>query len=313
MASVRTPIEVARQLAVTYGQAYQPPFTYPLGVALSGRLRLARLDGDLVRVTQEIVDLVEPWLDVSAAYDERFGAPALATACWADELYQVTKDPRYRDHLLATADRFQPDPDIRVEDFFFGGTLLGRAYASTGDDGYQQRLVEFLAAVDTQTSDGLFWHCHASPFFWGRGNAFAAMGFAEALSYVEDRGPLLDLHLRHCRALLSHQDESGMWHQVIDDDSTYLEHSATTMIGYAFARGVQRGWLPAVEFGAALDRVWLGIEQRTSESGELEHVCVGTGPLSSLEAYVTREHTDTTDERGGAMALWFAAELASVQ
>ena len=313
MASVRTPIEVARQLAVTYGQAYQPPLTYPLGVALSGRLRLARLDGDLVRVTQEIVDLVEPWLDVSAAYDERFGAPALATACWADELYQVTKDPRYRDHLLATADRFQPDPDIRVEDFFFGGTLLGRAYASTGDDGYQQRLVEFLAAVDTQTSDGLFWHCHASPFFWGRGNAFAAMGFAEALSYVEDRGPLLDLHLRHCRALLSHQDESGMWHQVIDDDSTYLEHSATTMIGYAFARGVQRGWLPAVEFGAALDRVWLGIEQRTSESGELEHVCVGTGPLSSLEAYVTREHTDTTDERGGAMALWFAAELASAQ
>ena len=51
--------------------------------------------------------------------------------------------------------------------------------------------------------------------------------------------------------------------------------------------------------------------QNICGSGELEHVCVGTGPLESLGAYVARDYTDTIDERGGAMALWFAAELAA--
>ena len=62
-----------------------------------------------------------------------------------------------------------------------------------------------------------------------------------------------------------------------------------------------------------LDKAWTGIAERISENGELEHVCVGTGPLESLDDYVIRSYTDGLDDRGGAMALWFAVEMARLE
>ena len=36
---------------------------------------------------------------------------------------------------------------------------------------------------------------------------------------------------------------------------------------------------------------------------QVKHVCIGTGPLATLDEYVTRSHTDDLDDRGGVMAL----------
>ena len=257
-----------------------------------------------------LAELVEPLVADPGSVPD--AAPCLAIACFADELFRHTGDPRHRDFLLAQANRFQADPDIRVEDFFFAGTLLGRAHALTGDASYQDRLLEFLRGIDTRQDNGLYWHCHGSPYFWGRGNAFAAMGFAEALSYLDWRGEAADLagvHAQHLEALARHQHPSGLWHQLIDDPATYLEHSATTMIGYAVARGLNAGWLPSEPWHDVAHRVWEGAAARIGAGGELDQVCVGTGPLESRQAYVDRPFSTGVDARGGAMALWFAMEM----
>ncbi len=303
------PRSVAERLAGIYGHAVESPLMYPTGVAFLGRLRLAGPDTEVV---DDIARLAEPLLAAPDTVPD--WAPCLAVACFADELLAATGDARYRDFLVRQADRFVPDPDIRVEDFFFAGTLLGRAHAVTGEVSYRRRLVDYLRAVDTRQPDGLYWHCHASPYYWGRGNAFAALGFAEALSHLGAAGAedLLATHVEHLSALAGHQDGSGLWRQLIDDPATYLEHSATTMIGVAVARGLREGILGRDPWLGVAERAWAGAAARIGAGGELEQVCVGTGPLESRQAYVDRPFSTGTDARGGAMALWFAVEMAGL-
>ena len=263
-------------------------------------------------VVADVARLAEPLL--AAPQSVPGAAPGLAAACFADQLLAATGDARCRDFLVHQAGRFTADPDVRVEDFFFAGTLLGRAHALTPEASYGDRLIELLRSVDTRQPNGLYWHCHASPWFWGRGNAFAALGFAEAITHLgADAAPdLVATHVDHLTALARHQDESGMWRQLIDDPATYLEHSATTMIGVAVARGLQRGWLPEAPWREVAVRAWDGAAARIGAGGELDQVCVGTGPLDSREAYVDRPFSTGTDYRGGAMALWFAVEMVEL-
>ncbi len=37
------------------------------------------------------------------------------------------------------------------------------------------------------------------------------------------------------------QDETGMWHQILDDSTTYEEASSTSMFICAFSRGIRLG------------------------------------------------------------------------
>ena len=303
------PRPVAERLAGIYGQTVESPLMYPTGVAFLGRLRLAGPDSEVV---DDIARLAEPLLAAPDTVPD--WAPCLAVACFADELLAATGDARYRDFLVRQADRFVPDPDIRVEDFFFAGTLLGRAHAVTGEASYRRRLIDYLRSLDTRQPDGLYWHCHASPYYWGRGNAFAALGFAEALSHLGASGAedLLATHVEHLSVLAGHQDGSGLWRQLIDDPATYLEHSATTMIGVAIARGLRAGYLARDPWRRVVERAWDGAAARIGAGGELDQVCVGTGPLESRQAYVDRPFSTGTDARGGAMALWFAVEMAGL-
>jgi rhamnogalacturonyl hydrolase YesR len=321
---LNSPIEYAKNLARHYGYQLERPVVYTQGVSLSGRLRLHELLPESDDPSDDIAALVADYTsDPSAIFTASDGTANYAGICWADELANATDDDLYLDLLQTVADLFGPsvedgplDPDIRVEDFFFAGTMLGRAFLSTGESNYADMLAEFLLSADTLQANGLWWHCKASPFFWGRGNAFAALGFAEALTYLPEEHPsreeLLHTHLVHLEGLVKHQDESGMWHQVIDLPETYLEFSATAMIGYALARGLREGWLDE-EWRPILDKTWNGIAARISDEGELEHVCVGTGPLATLDEYIVRPYTDGLDDRGGAMALWFAVEMARLE
>jgi rhamnogalacturonyl hydrolase YesR len=321
---LNSPIEYAKNLARHYGYQLERPVVYTQGVSLSGRLRLHELLPESDDPSDDIAALVADYTsDPSAIFTASDGTANYAGICWADELANATDDDLYLDLLQTVADLFGPsvedgplDPDIRVEDFFFAGTMLGRAFLSTGESNYADMLAEFLLSADTLQANGLWWHCKASPFFWGRGNAFAALGFAEALTFLPEEHPsreeLLHTHLVHLEGLVKHQDESGMWHQVIDLPETYLEFSATAMIGYALARGLREGWLDE-EWRPILDKTWNGIAARISDEGELEHVCVGTGPLATLDEYIVRPYTDGLDDRGGAMALWFAVEMARLE
>jgi rhamnogalacturonyl hydrolase YesR len=206
------------------------------------------------------------------------------------------------------------DRDYRVEDMFFAGTILQRATRLTGEPRYADLAADFMldCADNLLQPNGLYWHCLGSPYFWGRGNGFASLGFSETL--IEYRGPkrerLAQRHTEHLRGLKLHQDRgSGMWHQVVDGTDTYTEGSSTCMIGISIASGITGGWLDAEEWGSVLREAWRGISDGVSDEGHVTRVCVGTGPLDSVEEYVIRDSVTGFDDRGGAMALWFAVEM----
>ncbi len=320
----RTPIETARVLAAAYGHKLNPVI-YTQGVALSGRLRLAELDPDGESPVANIERMVKGYAvsSVTAVFGEDSGGANLAGLVYADELADAADNPKYNDLLIRAAnERFRPtasdgippasDDDYRVEDMFFGGAVLGRAQAVSGDTSYLDIQTRFLLDANVQQDNGLFWHCDNAAWFWGRGNGFAALGYAETLTYLpedhSDRAALIEQHTRHLTALIDYQQPSGMWRQLIDFPGSYQEMTATCMIGYAMARGMRLGWLDS-SFADSLRLAWQGVSERIDDEGGLVDVCTGTGVQASTREYLDRPAIFGWDERGGAMALWFACEM----
>lgn len=323
----RSPMEIARLLGRTYGYSLDPVI-YTQGVAISGRLRLAELEREgegaapgntaagIVAVVEEYVAGEMP------PFDGQPGGQHLAGLVWCDELSEATGDPRYNAMLIGAADRYQSgaqgtppppsDDNFRTEDMFFTSAVLGRAFAASGNSNYIDIASRFLADADTQKPDGLFMHCQGADWNWGRSNGFAAMGFAEALTYMPDdhelRPALIRSHIRHLDALLPLQQPDGTWLQVLDHPGSYHEMSVTCMVGYALARGIRLGWLDS-RFRESLGRAWAAASERIDDEGGLVDVCTGTGVQTSTRDYLDRPAEFGFDHRGGSMALWFAIEV----
>ncbi len=319
----RSPLEVARALASVYGHTLEP-VVYTQGAAISGRLRLAALDDTVDDTASAVKMLVEPLVALGA---DSFGSPpetaSMAGVVWADDLAQATGDPSDSAALIEAARLYRArgarrppspaDEDFRVEDMFFAGATLGRAFAVTGDRAYADLLAEFIAATPTQQPNELFWHCLSAPYFWGRGNGFAAMGLSETLTYLPEdhpsRAAILAMYRRHMEALPEFQEPSGMYRQVLDFAGSYAEHTATCMIGYSMARGLRMGWLDGSYF-QTLHLAWQGVSERCDDSGNVVDGCTGTGVQTSLREYLDRPAIFGFDDRTGSMALWFAIEMA---
>ena len=318
----RSPIEVASALVPRYGDALDPVI-YTKGVAVSGRLRYAELTGETAAFAAGVESLVAPYLSGERAwFAESAGGANHAGLVWCDEMHAATGDARYSDVLVAIADLYRGnapgeppppcDPDYRTEDFFFSGALMGRAYALTGDISYLDIQTAFLLNAGIQQDGGLFWHCRSSPFHWGRGNGFAAMGYAETLTYLPedhpDRDALIAAHTRHLTALERLQRPSGMLSQLLDVPGSYQELTAVCMVGYAVARGVRMGWLDASRRSFA-ESLWRAASERVGMNGDVVDGCTGTGAGDSRRFYLDRAAESGQDDRTGNLALWFAVEM----
>jgi rhamnogalacturonyl hydrolase YesR len=284
---------------------------------------LAQLDPADDAAVPDIVQLVEPYLSgARELFGSRVGPSNLNGLVWGQELAEATGDHRYAHLVVSAANRYRPganggaplpsDPDFRTEDMFMNGSVLGQAFRITGNSYYLDVLTKFLLNARTQQEDGLFWHSRSAPYYWGRGNGFAALGFAEALTHLPadhpDRSAVLSIHLRHLEALRRWQRASGMYLQVVNFPGSYQELTAACMIGYAMARGLRLGWLDP-SYRSSVDLAWRGVSERIEDTGGIVDACTNTGAQKSLRDYLDRPAIFGFDDRGGAMALWFATEM----
>ena len=316
----RSAQEVSEALASQFGYKLDSPINYIQGVGVSGRIRLAEYKNQ--DVPDDIFQLVDPYVDnPSTSFGDAPGSASLAGAVWADDLFRVTKDPRYKNYLLDLANRFDSsgpnppapaDPKWRTEDMFMLGSMMGRSYTLTQEGQYLDLLTNFLIEMGTQQISGLYWHDRETPFYWGRGNGFAVLGLAETLTYLPQSHPLyaniLLIFKKLLNGLLKYQNPSGCYHQVITLPGSYQELTSTSMIGYGVARGVKLGLLDQ-SYLPTLSSLWNGAKDRITETGDVVDGCTGTGALETEHDYIIREALSGYDDRTGSLALWFSVEM----
>lgn len=322
----RTPLEISRELAEHYGGRLDEVMYIP-AMAAAARLKLGDLEHDS-RHRQAIEEIVAPYVSGEKPTAPESGSALSGHLLFCDLAESSEADQRQRYLALArqAADlgldgqgRPRPQMPFHLEmsdAFFMGGPILSRVGRLTGDVRYFDACVNHLGYMTrlTRRSDGLYRHSPLDETAWGRGNGFVAMGTAMVLADLPashpQRAALLAEHVRHLTALRDQQDPTGCWRQVIDRPGAYRELTATCMIGWAMREGVQRGWLDGELFGPCIERAWMAVRQRVGRDGELFDVCTGTGKQTSLRAYYDRPAVLGRDDRGGAMALWFAVAMA---
>ena len=313
----RSPRQLATELAEHYGHDFAQP-TYINAIALLVRLKLGQ--------EEAVRQLVEPYVGGEKDSLERPNSLTMAGHLVFTELARATGDARYVAMVRKVAELgFDENGAMREslpyhnefsDSMFMGATIAAQAGALTGEGRYFElaaRHLRFMQALDLR-ADGLYRHQPATDAAWGRGNGFAAFGLALTLSELPREHPayaeVLRSYRAHMAALLPWQNRDGLWRNVVDHAGAYAEFSATAMIGLAMQRGLRMGWLDdAAAYRRAVDQAWRAVNARTGSDGTVVDVCESTARIESLQGYLQREAILGPDPRGGAMAMWFAAEL----
>lgn len=323
----RSPIEVAEELSKFYGQQLNEVAYIP-ALALVGRLRLAELTGNK-KHTEDVVRIVQPYHSGEKnPLAKNVSGSTLSGHLVFGELADRTGDSRYIALDRAAADLgFDKDGKplaampyhAEMSDAVFMGTpILAQAGRLTKDPKYVEMALKharFMTKVNLRP-DGLHQHSPVDPekSAWGRGNGFVTLGLVLTLSELPEQGAAHDeiktLFREHLATMLKHQDEFGMWHQVVDHPESYRELTVTCMTTFAITRGLRRGWLDRATYEPVVRRAWPSINMRIGPNGSLVDVCTGTGKMKSLREYLDRPANFGKDDRGGAMALMVSTELA---
>jgi rhamnogalacturonyl hydrolase YesR len=328
----REPLEIARQLAKVYGHEL-PSVEYIPALALVGRLWLGDLTNDEAP-REDVERIVAPYITgKKTALPEKFSGSHLAGHLIFTELAKAAKDPRQKPHyqslaLTAAGTGFDGQGQLKPampahnemsDAVFMGCPILAEAGRLTGDQKFFSMADKHFQFMRQRVlrADGIYRHSPLCETAWGRGNGFPALGLAWSLSDLPKEHALHEMFLKefqnHMRALVKHQDPTGMWHQVIDDDSSYREMSCTCMITFAMIRGVRNGWLDEATCRPVIEKAFRAIKTRIATDGTLVDVCTGTGKQKTLRDYYDRKAILGRDARGGAMALIVTTEMARWQ
>lgn len=180
-----------------------------------------------------------------------------------------------------------------------------------------QFLIHAQYLMDTET--GLWFHGwtfdghhNFAKARWARGNSWVTIAIPEFIEMLDlQPGDPLRRHLiavleRQAEALAQTQDESGLWHTLIDDPNSYLEASATAGFAYGLMKGARKRYLDRSYLPVA-ERAMKAVVQNISANGELQQVSFGTPIFPDLDGY--RNIPLTSMPYGQAMAMFCLTEL----
>jgi rhamnogalacturonyl hydrolase YesR len=140
------------------------------------------------------------------------------------------------------------------------------------------------------------------------------MSMAELLTVLPedhpDRPKVLDQYRRAVRGVGAVQGGTGLWHQLLDREDSYLETSASAMFTFAIARGVNRGWL-STAWAPVAQTGWQAVARRVRPDGQIEGICVGTTAAYDAVYYYNRP-TELGAMQGYGATLMAGAEVMTM-
>jgi unsaturated rhamnogalacturonyl hydrolase len=255
-----------------------------------------------------------------------------AEALPALDLYLKTNDGRYLEYARAivgfmenSAARtpngaFVPHPpvlEVWIDVCYFTAPALALLGRISSDAAMLERAVDQMNLHRDHLIDpdsGLFWHVayvdrnSHSPCLWARGNSWFSIAAPQVLAEIEaaDATRALSAKTERFRAALARQlnqvaalqDESGLWHTVLDRDDSYLESSSAAGFALALGRAL-RTRLPGLDearareaYSSALDAIcskidshgaFTGVSQQTppGDFAFYNSIEIGTAPFAT--------------------------------
>ena len=203
------------------------------------------------------VNPVTPFLTMSYVGEylgsEKYLAPCRESAAWIMAHFPRTREGGFQ-HM--TSDTLN-DQELWDDTLFMTVLFLANMGRIEGkreyiEEAQYQFLLHAKYLADRET--GLWYHGwtfngrhNFAGAFWGRGNCWITIAIPEFLGMVDCapavRRMLTELLRAQVESLVKYQDESGMWHTVIDDRDSYVETSASCGFAYGILRGVHAGLL----------------------------------------------------------------------
>jgi rhamnogalacturonyl hydrolase YesR len=198
--------------------------------------------------------------------------------------------------------RNRPMPNsVWVDDLYQGIPALAEMGKLTGDNKYYDEAVNQVLAFAGLLFDNSKRICmhgwvegmqpHPA-FYWARANGWAILAVASLLDVLPETHPqykpVLELFKTFSYGLVSLQSGSGFWHQLLDRNDSFLETSATSMFTYAFAHGIEKGWLDLQVYGPPALLGWNAISTKVNAKGQVEGTSAGTSMAFDAAFYYQR-------------------------
>jgi unsaturated rhamnogalacturonyl hydrolase len=309
------------------------------GIGLFGLWRLFEQTGD-----KKALAVIKQWFDDRFAEGTptkniNTMAPFLTLAY----LYEYEADPRYVSYLDTWAEWLMaPDGLPKTEEGAFQhlvyndenpgelwddtlmmsvlplakiGLLLDRPQYV--EEAKRQFLVHIKYLFDRQT--GLWYHGwtfegrhNFAGALWARGNCWVTIAIPEILDMLDlepgdaFRTFLVDTLEAQVKTLAEHQDESGLWHTLIVDPSSYLEASATAGFAYGILKAIRKRYISA-EYEAVAIKAIKAVLANIDETGELKQVSFGTAMGDTMQFY--KDIPRTSMPYGQSLAIVALAEF----
>jgi unsaturated rhamnogalacturonyl hydrolase len=236
---------------------------------------------------------------------------------WSD--YIAHKQFRLADGTLA---RQRPQAaSLWADDFYMSIPALAEMGRLTGDRSWFDDAVKQvlqMSAREFNPALGIYTHGwnannpEAPRFYWARANGWTVLAMCDLLDVLPKDHPGYGKVMAQLRAVLrgvsEYQSGTGLWHQMLDRNDSYLETSATAMFVYGIAHAVNEGWVSPTTYGSVAQAGWCGLATRINARGQVEGTCVGT-TFASDQIYYYNRPTSVDALHGYGPTILAGAEM----
>ena len=231
--------------------------------------------------------------------------------------YLINEDPVYLDyankaaaHLVEIRTEEKADPKTKMERKGLDGTYayiatMARLGKLTGEQHYFDFSVELVRETELfyEPASKLYAQAYypdlkvTNNIFWLRGMGWTATALVELLSYLpedhSDYNEVLSIYQKLMIGIAQYQTSSGLWRHLVNQPDSFEETSGSIFIVYAFAKGLNQGWLPERYRDVAMAG-WRGMMSKKAEDGSIEGN-TGSVRTSPSPAYYLNNSTKKTD------------------
>jgi len=191
--------------------------------------------------------------------------------------FELYKAPRNRDGII-----FHNQIENRV--WVDGCYMLPPFLAAAGQPQEAVKQVEGYRRILFNPQKKLFYHiwdedlqAFERKLFWGVGNGWAAAGITRVIKHLPasmqaDKDRLAGYARDVVDGCLACQRADGLYHDILDDPTTFVETNTAQMISYTIFRGVKAGWLDPAYLPHAM-RMRAAVYGKVDAYGLVQGVC----------------------------------------